>query len=205
MTRRPARTQRPGPDLIGIVLNQMTTIDQVIVVSSAVCGLSDIAVARLVPEARWRYSPHNIPKPGRRIKHAHERYWQKVGRLKGFDDLDRPLFALDARAYYASSHVRQLCQLYNIGPDRTRQCAAPGCDETWPEWWDYTGGQPRRTCSSACRQRLYRHRKANSARTGVPWQYLEILQPRRPVVIRENTQQMLTYTWKCSRSDGKRN
>lgn len=174
MARKPTRATQLGPDLIGIVLERMTATDQLIVVSSAVCGLSDIAVARLTPEASWRYDRRNIPKPGRRIRHAHERYWRRVRELKGFDDLDRPLFALDARAYYTSSHVRQLCAAYRIGPNQTCQCAAPGCDETWPEWWNYVGGQPRRTCSNACRQRLYRHRKVSSTVAGIPWQYLEI-------------------------------
>lgn len=163
MGGRPTSPQRFGADLIGIVLSQMTTLDQAIVVSSAVCGLSDIAVARLLPEARWRFTSQGIPKPGRRVRNAHERYWRKVRQLKGFDELDQPMFALDARAYYASSHVRQLCQLYNIGPDKTCRCAAPDCHETWPDWWRFTGGQPRLTCSSACRQRLYRYRKARSA------------------------------------------
>ncbi|MBB5157428.1 hypothetical protein BJ970_004962 [Saccharopolyspora phatthalungensis] len=109
-------------------------------VSSVVCGLSAVAVAWLTPEASWRYDHRNIPKSGPRIRHAHERYWRKVGELKGFDHLDRPLFALDALAY-TSSHVRQLCALYRIGPNQTRQCAAPGCDETWPECG--TDGAPR--------------------------------------------------------------
>ncbi|MFW6725267.1 hypothetical protein ACHZ98_35075, partial [Streptomyces sp. MAR4 CNY-716] len=73
MARRPTH-RRPASDPIGLAPVQMSGTDQVVIVATAVIGLTDRAVVRLVPHAGWRHpdGPRHL-NPRRRIENAFKR------------------------------------------------------------------------------------------------------------------------------------
>lgn len=151
-------------DPLGLVLASMSLNDQVIIAATAVGGYSDRALIRLLPSVNW-FDPCLRPRrrnPRRRVESAYGRLGRAVIAVEFDRETDRKhvLNVINGGRYARSPYVRELCVQYGIDSDATRRCAAPDCDEALDDAWSRRGGRPRETCSNACRQRLWRHRRA---------------------------------------------
>ncbi len=167
MTPQVRTQRRPHPDPIGLVLAEMSHHDQLIIIATAVCGYPDGALMRLLPRVSWR-EPHRVPRrlnPRRRIEKAYERLARAIVSAEFEIESDRVrVRSLVVRcAYSRSRYVQEICLRYGIDSDPRRRCAAPGCDNRLENPPIARGGRPRETCSNACRQRLWRRRKAGAA------------------------------------------
>jgi hypothetical protein len=169
MAPRSPGQRRLHPDPIGLVLAQMSHHDQLIIIATTVGGYPDSALMRLLPRVSWR-EPHRVPRrlnPRRRIEKAYDRLSRAIVSADFEIETDRMrVRSLIVRcAYSRSRYVREICLRYGIDSDPRRRCAAPGCSNRLDDPPSRRGGRPRETCSNACRQRLWRHRKADNAVT----------------------------------------
>jgi hypothetical protein len=137
-------------DPIGHVLTRLAEVDQAIVIATLVIDIPEREVVRLVPRANWVRRNHQYPDPAWRIELAHRR-------LRAICD---HAVTIDASSYRRSPYVKAMCKSYGLAPYQLRRCAAPRCGERWVKPRRRTGGRPRKTCSPACRQRLYKARQA---------------------------------------------
>jgi len=146
------RERQRHPDPLGLALSTLSESDQAIIVADAIAYLSDREISRRV-RAGWT-------NPARRINAAHDRL-DRAATLVTLDvEADRVRIDIHADdAFETSQTVRDICDHYDLIPDRAGRCAAPGCDRTWTIRQKPGGGRPREVCSEACRQRRRRHRQ----------------------------------------------
>lgn len=166
--RRPLPLAHAAIDPVGVVVSRMDLADQIIVILASAATRSDRGLARTV-DALCRST--GLPRPGwngvqrgwggrtasrgiaRRVSTALDRLADMADRVS----VDVGEIRVSRSAVHVSPYaVRRLAEL-GIELVPMRRCAAPKCDEVWPI--PTTGGQPKTTCSPACRQRLYRSRR----------------------------------------------